>query len=220
METEHRVDILVNNAGLMAKAAVVEAGSEQFRQVMDVNFFGCLDLVTAVAPSMIKQQSGTIVNVGSIASYSSQPFWGAYSASKSALQAVTDAMRVELQPFGIRVVYCAPGFIATKLDSKSQQSGLNRVAHEGPYAASERIKRWVYNTEGVDKGTPPDVFSKGLVQMALSSTPPAHYVAGKFSWVVWLLGHFAPYWVMDRMYSSSVGLNELHRAPAAKAKSK
>jgi short-subunit dehydrogenase len=53
--------------------------------------------------------AGTIINIGSIASYTSQPFWAAYSASKSALMSVTDAMRTELKPFGIKVVYCAPG---------------------------------------------------------------------------------------------------------------
>jgi 1-acylglycerone phosphate reductase len=53
--------------------------------------------------------SGTIINIGSIASYTSQPFWAAYSASKSALMSVTDAMRTELKPLGVKVVYCAPG---------------------------------------------------------------------------------------------------------------
>jgi len=72
MQQHHRIDVLVNNAGLLAKAAVAEAAPDHFRRVMDVNFFGCIDLITAVSPIMIQQRSGTIVNVGSIASYTSQ----------------------------------------------------------------------------------------------------------------------------------------------------
>jgi NADP-dependent 3-hydroxy acid dehydrogenase YdfG len=58
MAVEHRIDILVNNAGLLAKAPVVEAGMQHFRQVMETNFFGCLELIAAVTPQMIQRQSG------------------------------------------------------------------------------------------------------------------------------------------------------------------
>jgi NAD(P)-dependent dehydrogenase (short-subunit alcohol dehydrogenase family) len=58
MSDEHRIDILVNNAGLLAKAPVVEAGMDHFRQVMETNFFGCLELIAAVTPQMIQRQSG------------------------------------------------------------------------------------------------------------------------------------------------------------------
>jgi NAD(P)-dependent dehydrogenase (short-subunit alcohol dehydrogenase family) len=58
MSVEHRIDVLVNNAGLLAKAAVVEAGMDHFRQVMETNFFGCLELIAAVSPQMMQRQSG------------------------------------------------------------------------------------------------------------------------------------------------------------------
>jgi NADP-dependent 3-hydroxy acid dehydrogenase YdfG len=58
MSVEHRIDILVNNAGLLAKAPVVEAGMDHFRQVMETNFFGCLELIAAVTPQMMQRQSG------------------------------------------------------------------------------------------------------------------------------------------------------------------
>eukprot|EP00775_Hariotina_reticulata_P009319 gene9318-9484_t len=217
MQEQHKIDILVNNAGILAKAAVTEAGVDHFRKVLEVNFFACIELIAAVAPIMMQQQSGTIINVGSIASYTAQPFWGAYSASKSALQSATDSLRQELKPFGVKVVYCAPGVIATQLDTKSQKQGLNYVDPKGPYAVSERVKQWILNTDMIEQGTPPDVFSKGFVQMALSSTPPAHYVNGKFSWVVWLLGHFAPYSFMDGLYSKATGLYELCGMTSRKA---
>lgn len=113
MAKEQRIDILVNNAGLLAKAPVVEANMQHYKAVFNVNFFGALDLIHAVTPQMMQRRSGTVINIGSIASYTSQPFWSAYSASKSAMMSLTDAMRVELKPFGIRVVYCSPGELDT-----------------------------------------------------------------------------------------------------------
>jgi len=111
---------------------------------------------------------------------------------------------------------CA-GVIATRLDTKSQQSGLNYVDPKGPYAMSQRVKQWVLNTDMIEQGTPPDVFSKGFVEMALSASPPPHYVNGKFSWMVWLLGHFAPFSVMDGLYSKASGLYELFGMTRSKA---
>jgi short-subunit dehydrogenase len=72
MQEQHKIDILVNNAGILAKAAVTEAGTDHFRKVLEVNFFACIELIAAVAPIMMQQHSGTIVNVGSIASYTAQ----------------------------------------------------------------------------------------------------------------------------------------------------
>lgn len=153
--------------------------------------------------------AGTIINIGSIASYTSQPFWAAYSASKSAVMSLTDAMRTELKPLGVRVVYCAPGFIATQLDSKSQHSGLNYVDPKGPYGGSQQIMEWVHKTDGIENGTDPAVFAKGFVEMALSKNPPQHYVSGKLSWLVWALGKFAPMAVMDNLYAKATGLHQL-----------
>lgn len=127
LQAEHRIDILVNNAGLLAKAPVVDADVQHFKNVFNVNFFGALELIQAVTPRMMQQQSGTIINIGSIASYSSQPFWSAYSASKSALMSLTDAMRTELKPFNIKVVYCAPGKSGTWDNSLSRAPALQRL---------------------------------------------------------------------------------------------
>ncbi|WIA20846.1 hypothetical protein OEZ85_005196 [Tetradesmus obliquus] len=212
MSVEHRIDVLVNNAGLLAKAPVVEAGMEHFRQVMETNFFGCLELIAAVTPQMIQRQTGTIINIGSIASYTSQPFWAAYSASKAALMSVTDAMRTELKPLGVKVVYCAPGFIATQLDSKSRQSGMNYLDPKGPYGSNQQISDWVHKTDGISNGTPPAAFAKGFVDMALSSSPPPHYVNGKMAWVVWFLGKLMPLSVMDGLYAKASGLQQLAAA--------
>eukprot|EP00882_Tetradesmus_deserticola_P007538 GHRQ01007939.1.p2 GENE.GHRQ01007939.1~~GHRQ01007939.1.p2 ORF type:complete len:128 (+),score=37.39 GHRQ01007939.1:454-837(+) len=124
----------------------------------------------------------------------------------------TDAMRPELKPCGVKVVYCAPGYIATQLDSKSRQSGMNRVDPQGPYGGSQQIRDWIDKTD-ISSGTPPAVFAKGFVNMALSSNPPPHYVDGKLSWVVWLMGKLMPLRLMDRMFAKASGLQQLAVAP-------
>jgi hypothetical protein len=104
------------------------------------------------------------------------------------------------------------GFIATQLDSKSRQSGMNYVDPKGPYSGSQMIKDWVHTTDGINDGTPPAAFAKGFVDMALSSSPPPHHVDGKLSWVVWLLGKVMPLSVMDGMYAKASGLQQLAAA--------
>jgi hypothetical protein len=104
------------------------------------------------------------------------------------------------------------GFIATQLDSKSRQSGMNYVDPKGPYGSSQQIKAWVHQTDGINDGTPPATFAKGFVDMALSSSPPPHYIDGKMSWVVWLLGKLMPLSVMDGLYAKASGLQQLAAA--------
>lgn len=106
------------------------------------------------------------------------------------------------------------GYIATQLDTKSRSSGLNHVDPKGPYSASQQVMDWIHKTEGVNGGTPPETFAQGFVSMALSKTPPAHYVAGKVSWLVWFLGKFMPLTVMDKMYLNATGLQQLTQGAA------
>ena len=103
------------------------------------------------------------------------------------------------------------GFIATELDTKSRTSGLNHVDPKGPYSVSQQVLDWVHKTEGIKDGTPPDRFAQGFVDMALSKTPPAHYVAGKLSWLVWLLGNCMPLSLMDNLYMKATGLQKVAR---------
>lgn len=105
------------------------------------------------------------------------------------------------------------GFIATRLDDKAQASSLSILNPEGPYGGCARISEWVHRTEGISKGTPPGVFASNFVNMALSPrAPPPHWISGKLSWFVWLLGCVAPHWLMDRLYAQASGLDELAAA--------
>lgn len=114
------LDILVNNAGYAVRGAVDEVPDQQVTQMFDVNVFGVIRMIRAVVPSMRRQAYGRIVNIGSIAGKLVLPVNGTYSATKFALEALSDAARLELAPFGIQVVLIEPGNIGTHFMATAQ----------------------------------------------------------------------------------------------------
>ncbi len=127
-----RVDALVNNAGYAQYGAVEEVTPEEWRAVFDVNFFGLLDVTRTVLPSMRAAGSGTIVLMSSLGGRVSVPFASPYCASKHAVEAVADALRVETAPFGIRVVTIEPGPIDTKFAERARSIVGPLIARPGP----------------------------------------------------------------------------------------
>src|SRR5262249_9364288 len=107
------IDVLVNNAGLELRSSIEDADDDDVRRQFDTNVFGTLRVIRAVLPAMRRRRSGTIVNLSSIAGLVGRPFGGLYAASKHALEAISESLYFELQPFGIRVVVVEPGQYAT-----------------------------------------------------------------------------------------------------------
>lgn len=114
-----RVDILVNNAGLGLHALLAEGSMENVRHLFEVNVFGAINCIQAVVPYMKRQRSGQIINVSSIAGKIAAPFEGAYAATKFALTAISDALRLELADYGIRVIAVYPGPIETEFTERA-----------------------------------------------------------------------------------------------------
>ena len=106
---------MVNNAGMGITGPIEETPTEEMKKVFDTNLFGAVDVMKAVLPEMRKQNSGKIINVTSIAGYMGLPFRGVYSATKGALELITEATRMEVKQFGIHIVNVAPGDFATNI---------------------------------------------------------------------------------------------------------
>ncbi len=117
MEKEGRVDVLVNNAGIAIAGAVEDCCIGDAKEQFDVNLFGVLRVSRAVLPAMRRQRSGYIINIGSIGGLVAIPYQGLYSASKFALEGLSEALRLEVRDFGIRVVLVEPGDHRTALTS-------------------------------------------------------------------------------------------------------
>ena len=106
-------DILVNNAGYGIRSAIEDVPIDAWRREFEVNLFSCTRLIQKVLPGMRAAGSGTIVNISSVAGRIAPPFSGAYAATKFALEAMSDALRVEVAAFGVRVILVEPGPVAT-----------------------------------------------------------------------------------------------------------
>ncbi|MDF2889248.1 MAG: short-chain dehydrogenase/reductase [Lacrimispora sp.] len=109
-----RIDVLVNNAGYSIRTAIEEIELEEMSKMFDVNVYGIIRMIQAVAPYMRGQNSGKIINIGSISGKLTGYINGAYCASKHAVEAISDAARLELQSFGIQVSVLEPGAINTE----------------------------------------------------------------------------------------------------------
>ncbi len=153
-----RIDILVNNAGIGLHALLAEGRMENVRLVFEVNVFGALNCIQAVVPYMKQRRRGQIINVSSIAGKIAAPFEGAYAATKFALTAVSDALRVELADHGITVIAVYPGPIETAFVARAlkevkvpprpwvvRRTPPERVA-EAIVGAARRPQREVYVT--------------------------------------------------------------------------
>ncbi len=173
-----RLDVLVNNAGYALVGALEEVPLDDVQQMFDVNVFGVLRMIQAVAPHMRRQGGGCIVNVGSIAGKLATPVNGPYSATKFALEALSDALRLELEPFDIRVTLIEPGAIKTHFDQTvNALAQATLSAPDSPYRALYR--EYQQASDGMRRNEPgPEVVSQVIQQAIEAPHPKARYQAG------------------------------------------
>ena len=117
------VDVLVNNAGIERHGSIEELTIKDFKAVMDTNYFGVLRCIQAVLPLMRRERKGCIINIASVSGRISTSPLGAYSASKFALEAISEALAMEVKPFNIRVAIVEPGIINTDMARNIGHSG-------------------------------------------------------------------------------------------------
>jgi NAD(P)-dependent dehydrogenase (short-subunit alcohol dehydrogenase family) len=168
------VDVLVNNAGFALTGPVEVLPDEAVRRQFDSNVFGVLNVTRAVLPAMRARGSGRIINVSSIVGRVSFGLMGVYGATKYAVEALSDALRLELRGFGITVVLIEPGFVATNLGSAADaESGRGPV----PPAYQEMAETGTrYLARQLAKGIPADQVAATIANAAQSRNPRTRYV--------------------------------------------
>lgn len=124
MQQEGRLDVLINNAGLGIAAPVELLSLTDVERVFDTNILGVIRTIQAALPSMRQQRSGLIVNISSIAAEAGLPYRGAYSASKAAVERLTEALRLELSPFGVQVCSVQPGGTRTDINKNRLKASI------------------------------------------------------------------------------------------------
>jgi len=173
-----QIDVLVNNAGYALPGALEEIPVEQVQKMFDVNVFGFLRMIRAVAPQMRKQRAGRIINISSIAGKLSTPVNGTYSATKFAVEALSDALRVELEPFGIQVIVVEPGSIKTHFGDTAHSHTRGILSNSAsPYTPLYRLSDQ-FEASMRRQETEPEIVSAVIQEAIETSRPKARYHAG------------------------------------------
>lgn len=176
IEKTGRIDVLINNAGAGITGPIEEIPDIEIKRNFETNFFGPINVIKAVLPNMRKQHSGLIINVTSIAGYMGLPYRGVYSASKGALELITEAFRMEIKEFNINMTNVAPGDFATNIAAGR---------YHAPELESSPYKELYGNTlklmdEHVDSGLDPLLMAKAIYSIINTKNPKVHYKVGAF----------------------------------------
>ena len=178
IEAESRIDVLVNNAGYGYLGAIENVPMDEARRQLDVNLFGLARLTQLVLPYMRGQHSGRIINISSVAGKAVILFGGWYNVSKYAVEAFSDALRMETKPFGIKVSIIEPSDIKTDWGLIAADN-LEKSSHGSAYEADgkkmSRMLRWAYTSKIL---SPPQRVTSAIVRAVNARRPRIRYRAG------------------------------------------
>ena len=197
---------LVNNAGVSVTGPLEEVPLEDWRRQFETNVFGVVAMTRAVLPAMRAARGGRIVNVGSVAGRLASPFMGAYAGSKHALEGLSDSLRRELVPYGVKVSVIRPGFINTPF-GEPEQDGFARYVGDGhPY--SERVAAFkAWHAKGHPKGAAPMEVAEAIAHALTARRPHSRYtVPARYIGPV-MLRNLLPSAIVDRAFARTTGVN-------------
>jgi NAD(P)-dependent dehydrogenase (short-subunit alcohol dehydrogenase family) len=200
---------LVNNAGISVGGPLEFVAIDEWRRQLEINFIGQVAVTQAALPALRKAR-GRIVNMTSIGGRLASPFLGPYNASKYALEAVTDALRLELRQFGVEVAAVEPGAVATPIWEKGRAIAEQATAS----MPAEALKLYSAGIAAISKfislgertGVPPLEVAKAVEHALTASRPKTRYVVGRDAKVRLILSRILPTRVMDRLVVRAMGL--------------
>jgi len=170
-----RIDVLVNNAGYGSYGALEDVPIDEARRQFEVNVFGLARVTQLVLPTMRVRRSGTIVNISSIGGRIYEPLGGWYHATKFAVEGLSDSLRVELEPHGIRVVVIQPGAIRTEWNGISRRSAIERSGATTYAAQARALVRVLEAGDRSSAATEPHVVAATIAKAATARRPRTRY---------------------------------------------
>lgn len=208
-----RIDVLINNAGYGQMGPIVELTREEWRRQLETNVIGLADATSKAARlpgGMIDRRSGRIVNISSILGRATIPWSGAYSATKYALESISDALRMELAPFGIDVVVVEPGPIATSFTENARRS-LERIVARGD-SPWESVRAYLEERTQPqpDRSMSAEACARIIARTAVMPRPPTRVVITALARMLLWMKRLLPDRTLDALLRSRSGL----RAPA------
>jgi len=201
LSAEGQIDALVNNAGYGSYGALEDVPLQEAKRQFDVNVFGLMRLTQLVLPSMRMAKSGTIVNISSMGGRIWMPIGGWYHATKHAVEVLSDALRMETEPFGIRVVVVQPGAIESEWSSIAAQT-LRENSQGSAYQST--VEPMAKVLEDYQNASSPNVVAKAVSKAVNSRHPKRRYAtpmdAKLYIFLHWLL----PDWAWERLIASAI----------------
>jgi NAD(P)-dependent dehydrogenase (short-subunit alcohol dehydrogenase family) len=195
-----RIDVLVNNAGGTLVGAVEETSVTEAQSLFDTNVFGTLRTTQAVLPYMREQRSGRVVNVSSVLGFLPAPYMGLYSASKHAIEGLSETLDHEVRGFGVRVVLVEPSYTKTNLDLNAPHAASKIAAYD---ADRERVTQAV--VKNVTDAPQPDGVAATIVEAALGAWTMRRTPKGQAS-LLSKLRRFLPAGPVDASLRKTFGL--------------
>jgi short-subunit dehydrogenase len=198
-KNEGRIDFLINNAGYGLFGAIEDVPLAVARRQFDVNLFGLGRLTQLVLPQMRERKSGIIMNISSVAGKMYSPLGGWYVASKFAVEGLSDCLRLETKPFGIKVIVIEPGTIMTDFDNRAFQSVLE-MSGKGAYAnLAKGAKELVEKNFKVKRNSDPAFIARRITKILKSRRPKARYSMGYRSKLALTVRRWLPDRFLDKM---------------------
>ncbi len=200
LKKESRIDVLVNNAGFGFGGFLEDCSMEEIKDQFETNFFGLIRVIKEVLPVMRRQRQGYIVNISSIGGRVAFPVLSVYCASKFAVEALTESLRVELAPFGIKVATINPTSIKTNFHSNVQSAKKSQDQSSAYY---EYMKRFEKNVDKMSQvNVEPVVVAKSIYTAITSKNPKRSYLVGKGARMLLVLKSILP----NRVFEKIIGM--------------
>jgi hypothetical protein len=201
---------LVNNAGIGVTGPVLELGVDQFRRQMDVNVIGPIIATQAFGPLLgvdrsLKGKFGRIVMISSVAGKNGNPLAGAYSASKHAVEGLSESLRRELMLFGIDVIIVAPGAVKTPIWSKAGDVDISSWQNSPYLPAMQRVRKFMLGL--AENGLPPEKIAELIFQALTVDRPKVRYQIAPDPMRQWLL-RVMPKRVVDKFMATFLHLRQ------------
>lgn len=201
---EGKIDVVINCAGFGVAGSIEDTSFDEAKALFETNFFGVFRVCKAVIPGMRKQKAGLIINIGSLAGLVPIPFQAFYSSSKFAIESMTEALRMELLSFGIRVILIEPGDFNTEFTANRKMAAQSEIND----TYREKFSRAVSIMEKDESNGPAPVKIAELIGRIMDNpSPRLRYTTGKLSQILPVkLRNFLPHKLSEYLLMKYYGL--------------
>lgn len=202
----HGIDVLVNNAGYGQMGPLETVTDADLRKQYETNVFGLMSMTRAFVPQMRERGDGRVINVGSIGGRITFPLMGAYNSTKYAVESLSDALRVELAPFGIAVSIVEPGPIKTEFNDVAMET-INRESVDGSVYAPVLATAAAFKRKFEANSAGPEVTTNAIAHAALARRPRVRYVVPFSASIMLAILGWMPTRLVDALFRAVSGLN-------------